>query len=256
MGGRVRLTTVGCSGSYPGPDSPASCYLVEAPFEGRTYRVLLDLGNGALGALQRVVDPLHIDAALLSHLHPDHCIDFTAYYVLRRYHPDGPFARLPVWGPDAAAERLAQAYGLDSEPGMTGEFDFRPYPKHPFAVGPFTVEVSRVEHPVTAYALRLSAGGRSLVYSGDTAPCSSLVDLANGADLLLAESAFLEGEDNPPGIHLTGREAAEAATKAGVGRLLLTHVPPWYDAADVLADARPAYSGDLEVTVAGATYDV
>ena len=46
---RMRLTVVGCSGSYPGPDSPASCYLLEAEHDGRTWRILLDLGNGALG---------------------------------------------------------------------------------------------------------------------------------------------------------------------------------------------------------------
>ncbi len=54
----MRLTVVGCSGSYPGPDSPASCYLLESEHEGRTWRILLDLGNGALGALHRYADPL------------------------------------------------------------------------------------------------------------------------------------------------------------------------------------------------------
>ena len=57
----MRLTVVGCSGSYPGPDSPASCYLLEAEHgDGagtRTWRVLLDLGNGALGALHRLRRP-------------------------------------------------------------------------------------------------------------------------------------------------------------------------------------------------------
>lgn len=90
----MRLTVVGCSGSYPGPDSPASCYLLEAeaPDETggtRTWRLLLDLGSGALGALQRYVDPLTVDAVLLSHLHADHCLDLSGYYVLRKYHPIG-----------------------------------------------------------------------------------------------------------------------------------------------------------------------
>ena len=62
----MQLTIVGCSGSYPGPDSPASCYLVQAEHEGRTWNILMDLGNGALGALHRYVDPLSIDAVLLS----------------------------------------------------------------------------------------------------------------------------------------------------------------------------------------------
>ena len=57
------------------------CYLVEQEHAGRTWRLVLDLGNGALGALHRHADPLAIDAVALSHLHADHCLDFTGYYV-------------------------------------------------------------------------------------------------------------------------------------------------------------------------------
>ncbi len=71
----MELTVIGNSGSFPGPASPASCYLVSAAYEGRTWRILLDLGSGALGALQRYTDALAIDAVLFSHLHPDHCLD-------------------------------------------------------------------------------------------------------------------------------------------------------------------------------------
>ena len=95
----MRLTVVGCSGSFPGPDSPASCYLVEQ--DG--YRVVLDLGNGALGQLQRYVSLDDVDAVLISHLHVDHVIDLCSYYVARRYRPAGPLAaaarRRPVWHP-------------------------------------------------------------------------------------------------------------------------------------------------------------
>ena len=119
-----RLTVVGCSGSYPGPDSPASCYLLEAEHDGRTFRILLDLGNGALGQLHRYVDPLTIDAVFLSHLHADHCLDMCGYYVMRKYHPTGPQPRIPVWGPADTPGRLARAYDLPIDPGMTEEFDF------------------------------------------------------------------------------------------------------------------------------------
>ena len=95
----MKLTVVGCSGSFPGPDSPASCYLLEQEHEGRTWRVLMDLGSGAFGVLQRYVDPLDVDAVLLSHLHADHCLDLCGFYVMRKYHPSGPPPRLPVWGP-------------------------------------------------------------------------------------------------------------------------------------------------------------
>src|SRR5439155_7662213 len=74
-GGAVKLTVVGCSGSFPGPDGPASCYLLEQ--DG--VRVLLDLGSGALGSLSRHVDLDAVDAVVLSHLHADHCLDACPY---------------------------------------------------------------------------------------------------------------------------------------------------------------------------------
>ncbi len=253
----MRLTIIGCSGSYPGPDSAASCYLLEAERDGRTWRILLDLGSGALGPLHRHVDPRSIDAVFLSHLHADHCLDMCGFYVLQRYHPEGPQPRVPVWGPDDTSERLAAAYDLPGETGMTEEFDFNPYPTGAVEVGPFSVEAVPVAHPVSAYALRVTADGSgTLVYTGDTGPCSAIDDLANGADLLLAEASFLEGEDNPPNLHLTGREAGALAVKGSVGRLVLTHIPPWYDAETTLAEARTLYDGASELAVPGATYDL
>ena len=251
----MRLTVVGCSGSYPGPESPASCYLLESEHEGRTWRVVVDLGNGALGALQRYVDPLEVDAVLLSHLHADHCLDLCGYHVLRKYHPRGPQPRIPVWGPEGTADRMARAYDLPLEPGMAGEFDFRVW-DGPVQVGPFTVEPVPVDHPVPAYGLRITDGRGVLAYSGDTGPCAGLDHVARGADLLLAEASFQEGDDNPPSLHLTGADCGATATRAGVGRLVLTHVPPWHDPRVVLEEARAAWSGPLELATVGATYDV
>ena len=157
----MRLTVVGCSGSYPGPDSPASCYLVEA--EGpdaaggtRTWRILLDLGSGALGALHRYADPLTVDAVFLSDLHPDHCLDLTGFYVVQRYHPDGRQPRVPVWGPVGTADRMARAYDLPLDPGMHQEFEFRTY-DGPAELGPFVVEPVAVDHPGPAFGFRVTA---------------------------------------------------------------------------------------------------
>ena len=249
----MRLTIVGCSGSFPGPESPASCYLVEA----EDFSLVLDLGNGALGPLQRHVDLRAVGAVALSHLHADHCLDLCSYYVARRYDPAGIPPLLPVYGPTGTADRLARAYDLPTEPGMHGEFDFRTWtPGEPTAIGPFTVTAERVEHPVEAYAMRIEHGGRVLTYSGDTSGGDALLRLAADADLFLCEAAFHEGRDSTPGVHLTGRGAGAHATQAAAKRLVVTHVPPWNDVDRTLAEARSAYSGPIEVARCGVSYDV
>jgi ribonuclease BN (tRNA processing enzyme) len=251
----VRLTVVGCAGSYAGPESPASCYLLEGEHDGRTWRVLLDLGSGAFGELQRYVDPLTLDAVLFTHLHPDHYFDISGLYVVWKYHPSGAQPRIPVWGPPGVARQVARAYGLPKEPGMSGEFDFHEYDARPVRLGPFTITPTRVMHPVPAYALRVECEGRTLAYSGDTGPCGELVEAARDADLLLCEAAFQEGGDNPPQLHLTGADAGRAAAKAGVDRLVLTHVPPWHDGQVALAEAATTYDGPVELAASGATYE-
>lgn len=248
---------VGCAGSFPGPDSPASCYLVQAPHQGRTYSMVLDLGNGALGALQRHVALEQVDAMALSHLHVDHCIDMTSYYVVRTYHPDGPLPRVPVLAPSGAAARLARAYDMAETPGMTRVFDFVHWQSgESVAYGPFILRVLRVAHPVEAYAVRVEHGGRALVYSGDTGPCEALVELSQGADVLLCEASFPDVDGLPADLHLTGRQAGEHAARAAVGRLLLTHVPPWHDAQRILDDAGTTFGGPLSLAEPDASYDI
>ena len=252
----MRLTVVGCSGSYPGPDSPASCYLVEADdATGRTWRVLLDLGSGALGALQRYADPLSVDAVLLSHLHADHCLDLAGYYVLRKYHPTGPQPRIPVWGPVGTADRVARGYDLPLDPGMHHEFDFREW-DGPVDIGPFSVTPVAVAHPVPAFGVRVSVGDASLAYTGDTGPTPALEVLARDVDLLLAEASFRAGDDNPVDLHLTGADGGTVAARAGVKRLVLTHVPPWHDPQDALAEAVAVFDGPVDLASSGATYDL
>ena len=182
---------VGCAGSFPGPDSAASCYLVEVEDgAGRTWRILLDLGSGALGPLQRWVDPREVDAVLLSHLHPDHFLDLCGMYVLLRHHPDGPPpAKLPVFGPTGTLERLVRAYGPTDEAAIADVVDVREWDDgQPVRIGPLSITPGRVVHPVEAYGVRLEADGAVLAYTGDTDTCPALTLLARDADLLLAEA--------------------------------------------------------------------
>jgi ribonuclease BN (tRNA processing enzyme) len=255
-GGGLLLTVIGCSGSFAGPDSAASCYLVEADDEaGRTWRILLDLGSGALGPLQRYGGAEDLDGVFFSHLHPDHCLDLTGLYVFRKYHPGGALPRIPVWGPSEVARRMASAYDLPEHPGMSAEFDFREH-AGPVEVGPFRVEPVPVSHPVPAFGFRVTAHGRTLAYTGDTGRCDALDALAAGADVLLAEASFRDGEDNPDDVHLSGREAGALAARTGVPRLVITHVPPWHGVEEMVAEAREVYDGQLSAAHPGTRYQV
>ncbi|WP_277628339.1 MBL fold metallo-hydrolase [Arsenicicoccus dermatophilus] len=252
------MTVIGCSGSFPGPESPASSYLVQAEdADGRIWSVLLDLGNGALGVLQRHLPLGSVDAVLLSHLHPDHCLDMCGLYVTQKYRPGGPGTPVPVWGPVGTGERLAQAYGGGEGSDLFAAFDFHDWVAgSPVTVGPFTITVAEVWHPVLAYAVRVEADGVVLVYSGDTDLCEGLVSLASGATLLLADSAFVEGRDATRGIHMTGRRCAQAAVQAGVQRLMLTHLPAWNDPQVCRAQAAQVWPGEVELAQPEVTYSL
>jgi ribonuclease BN (tRNA processing enzyme) len=248
----VRLTVLGCSGSFPSVAGPCSSYLVEA--DG--FRLLLDLGNGALGPLQSAIGLYDVDAVVISHLHTDHCIDLCSYYVARRYRPGGVPPVIPVLGPAGTADRLARGYDMPERPGMSDVFDIATLAPGRRELGPFALTVDRVNHPVETFAVRLEHGGRSLAYSADTGRSDALVRLAGGADVLLCEASFLDGEPNPPDLHLTGQEAGEHAARAGVGRLLLTHLTAWGDADRTIAEATATFDGATEVVVSGRAYRI
>ena len=246
----MRLTVVGCSGSGPGPTSAASCYLVE--HDG--FRLVLDLGNGAFGPLQAHVDPGDVDAVFLSHLHADHCLDVAPFVVWHRYAAGTRPPRVPLHAPIGADRRLALAYSEEGDP-LTDVFDFVFVGPGSFSLGPFEVTTARTAHPVECYAIRLDVGGRSLVYTGDTGPSPAVVALARGADVLLAEAAHPQVEGLPAALHLTGRQAGEHAAEAGVGRLLLTHVPAWVDRIGQLFAASAVFP-ETELVSTGAVYEI
>jgi ribonuclease BN (tRNA processing enzyme) len=248
----VRLTVLGCSGTFPGPESPCSGYLLE--HDG--YRLVVDLGAGALGQLQRHIDLLEVDAVYVSHLHADHCIDLVAYSYARRYHPSGIPPVLPVYGPAGTAKRIRDSYEAPPSHGLEDVFDFREVPPETRRLGPFTVIAAQVNHPIECHGLRVEAGGRSLAYSGDTGESDALVELARDVDVFLCEASWLHADDNPPDIHLSGRQAGEHARRAGAGRLLLTHVVPWVSAGTICGEARDAFGGRTELARCGVSYDV
>jgi ribonuclease BN (tRNA processing enzyme) len=256
----VLLTVLGCAGSAPGPNAPTSGYLLEA--DG--FLLGLELGHGTLAALQAIRDPFALDALVFSHLHPDHCLDFTALTVIRRYHPapsrDPREYRLPVYAPSEAADRFAAAYAPDAAElaltNLSDVFDFRILAPGEVHIGPFQVNVIYAAHPCESFSFRITHARRTLVFTGDTGFTDGLVELAAGADVVLSEASWTHAADRPLDLHLSGKEAGDLAKRAGAGQLLVTHVPPWTDSAAVLAEARAEYPGEVTLVRQGGCYQI
>lgn len=254
--GVVRITVLGCSGSVVGADSPASGYLLTAP---ETPPLVVDFGGGVLGALQRYTDPnsVHI---LLTHLHADHCLDLPGLFVWRRYHPTPAVERGIMHGPSDTWTRLAAASSpLGGElDDFSDIFDVRPWVEgESVGFGTLTVLPRLVTHPTESYGLRFTdADGATLVFSGDSGFCESLVELAGGADVFLCEASWTDSPDRPQHLHLSGAEAGRIAQRAGVRELLLTHIPPWTSREDVISEAKAEFDGPVHAVVPGEVIEV
>lgn len=257
----MRLTVVGSAGSTAGPDSPASCYLVEAEHEGRTWRLVLDLGSGAVGPLQRYCDPTAVDAVVVSHGHPDHCADLGALAVLFRYGPgkDADRAPVPLYGPAGLDQRIVQIMGAEDRKDLEA-FAFTPVAGGDTAqVGPFTLAWADAWHPVPAVAVRVTGpsavtDSASLVFTGDTDRCDSVLELARDTDLLLAEAGWAHSRVNPEGVHMNGTQVGTLARDAGALELVVTHIASWVDPTGTLELASVAYGAPVAHAVPGETH--
>ena len=127
--------------------------------------------------------------------------------------------------------------------------------REPIELGPVSVVPIHVTHTdLETYGFRITGGDSTLAYSADSAPCEALDELARDADLFVCEAGAPEGVHSE--LHLTGRQAGEIANRAGVRRLMLTHLKPAADRDRVLAAAREAFSGPVELAVEGLSLEL
>ena len=84
--------------------------------------------------------------------------------------------------------------------------------------------------------------GRKIVYSGDTAPCPPLARACNDASLAVLDACFSDADKElaKEKLHSTALQAAETAKKAGVKKLVLTHLSHRYDDRSVLLEEAKA----------------
>lgn len=244
----MRLHVLGSSGGYPVPDNPCSGYLLDSG----EARIWIDAGTGTMAAVQRILPLEKIDALVVSHVHADHCADLFTLYVALRYRMEGAL-RKPLWAPREVWDVLPRFLDPNGGGAMKLEdaFDFHPLEDGGQAdVLGVRFRCARTAHPVETLALRAEAGGRVIAYSADTGPAADLTDLARGADLFVCEACYQDAAMGAP-VHLSARQAAELARRAGVRELALTHVWPTLDQQVSLAEARDA-AGEVRVELAQA----
>lgn len=240
MGVTAALTVLGSAGSYPGRGRACSSYLLTV--EGT--RVLFDCGNGALVNLP--CDGADLDAVVLSHLHPDHCVDLYGLHIALQYGPKAP-ASVEVYAPAGAGGHLARLLGPHAADAFTTHLRFREAAAgQRVDIGPLTVAFHAAAHPLETLASRVTLDGVPLLaYSGDSGPTAALVDCARDTGLFVCDATWPDrvGEV-PPDLHCTGGQAGDLAQAAGARRLLVTHVQPAYDPAEVAADAAARFDGE------------
>jgi len=247
------LGTKGGPAIRPGSAMPTASLLSLAG-----QRVVVDCGLGVTRGLcdqgMALADLSHI---VITHLHSDHNLEFGP--LLHTAWTAGLRTPVSVWGPEGLAEcwrhfLASMAYDIairiadEGRPDLAALVRFHPLdPARPARLGPLTLAVMPTEHPpVPCFALRFTGGGKTVVFSADTAPMAQMVDFARGADLLVHEAMLAEalpalvarvgnGDDRLMRhllrSHTPADQAARIAADAGVGALALHHLIPSDDPA-------------------------
>lgn len=245
----LRVTVLGCSGTYATAGNACSGYLVRSD----STAIWVDAGPGTLANLQEHVDLPEIDALILTHEHPDHWLEVPVFRNALKYVVKVEGFR--VFG-TATTRGLAETICGTLEP----TFDWVNISDGARAVvGDIDLRFSETDHPVETLAVRFDHGGRTLGYTADTGPNWSLDALdpeCAGFDLALCEATYGPENEGAPGQpHCSARQAADMAAKANVRGLVLTHLMK--GTADARRhEARAVFHGPVATAAVHQTYDV
>lgn len=217
---------------------------------------LIDCGGDAAHRLLAAGLSLSkLSGLIVSHEHADHVAGFPL--LMERLWLAGIGARFPVYG---IAPAIAQARKIHDA------FDIATWPNYPrieyleFAQEPgalvleddeLVVTATPGDHsvPVVGFRFESKATGKALAYSCDTEYSPAIVDLAKGADLLIHEAS------GPAPGHSAPSVAGRVAREAGVGRLVLIHLPPLQGREEAWLDqARESFHG-AELGSDGGSYE-
>lgn len=223
----------------------------------RSGVLLLDCGGGPVYRLRRLgIDPLVLSHVVVTHIHPDHAYGLPSLVQ-----------NLMLLGRRAPLTIVCRPEHVEPLRTLLGVFALWPARETAFPLdwAPVTLDVGalafetggvRVRTAPNAhgsmpnFAVRVEPDtGPAMIYSSDTEPTESVVALARGADTLVHEATFPERHRGRYGAHTSAADAGRVAARAGVRRLILTHIDADYHGeVDALAaEARATFGGVVEV---------
>ncbi|WP_067840172.1 MBL fold metallo-hydrolase [Amphibacillus sediminis] len=238
----MNLTVVGYWGAYPEQGEATSGYL----FEKDGFHLLIDCGSGVMAQLPKYVNPYQLDAVLLTHYHQDHVADIGVlqYHMLVQNGLQKQDKVLPIYGHADDSEGLAM---LDHQYTKGMAYD----PTGRLVIGPFTIEFLATDHPVPCYAVRITDGQDTIVYTADSSYKPEFVSFSQAADLLITDCNFYQGQDGKEAGHMNSQQCGEIATAADVGTLLLSHHPHFGDREQLVVEAKRFYQGSVVLAHSG-----
>lgn len=239
----MKLTIVGFWGGYPKVNEASSGYLLE--HEG--FKLMIDFGSGVLAKLQNFVQPEELDALVLSHYHPDHIADIGVLQHARLIQGflGKKSPQLPIYGHTQDKHEFAKLTYKNITKGIAYD------PAIKLNIGPFTISFISAVHPVTCYAMRIEAGGKSLVYTADTSFKEEFIPFASGADLLLSECNFYGNQDGKGAGHMNSHDNGKLASEAGVKQLIMTHLPHYGEIDQLVTEASTEFNGPITLAREG-----
>ena len=248
---RMRLILLGTGGG-PRPRKASSAPAQVIVINDVAY--VIDCGDGVARQLVLADVPLtKLRHVFITHHHSDHNADYGNLLWLAW--ASGLRTRVDTWGPPPLKEMTRlffemNAYDINTRIADEGRVPLVPLVHvHELRRGGTVmhdenvkVTATLVHHPpvVPAFAYRFDGADRSIVISGDTTPSDNLIQLAQGADVLVHEALYVPGVDrlvarvpNASALkqsilshHTSAEDAGRVAQAAGVKTLVLSHLVP------------------------------
>jgi len=249
-----RLVVLGSCGAWPEPGRACSGYVLEHA----GFRIVIDLGYGTLARLLQHLGSTSadgVDAVVITHKHPDHMLDLHGLFRARWFsgRTDTPIA---VYAAEGVRERLI---GLeeDDDGAIDQVFAWHRLPGKRYQLGPFRLDSWVLPHFVPNAGVRFTADDLTVAYTGDTGPDPALAELGRDADLFIVEATDRHQHETAPAgrprLHLTARDAGEAASAAGARRLMLSHFWPDNDRQLSREAASHVFDGQILLADEGLT---